>query len=628
MVTHKKIKRKDAKTQRRKVSICFLCAFAPLRLCVLFFVFVLNFLRSKFSFSFLGLFLFLLLFTCVPFALFALTDVSVNASMDPSTLQQGWPIKGMVEITHYADQKVDETSFRMEGKPIKIHLLRSVKISPKSSLTVAIYQFTLPPQERGSYTLSPINVKVGSRTYQTLPVSYEVQGPITLPPTGPGDFQESSLKLEAYIDGPKELYPGQTTKLVYRYVYQGNIELSKEVLPMLEAEGLQKIGRNEIVNKTEKNKSIFEIFQEVQAVKPGTYSWGPSTIEGVVYVEDTLGNKQFTSTKLTSEAPPVQLIVKAFPLEGKPASFNGAFGEFTFDVKLLSPPKISVGDRISLDIAISGKTSNWDSVSLPELCCQPGFGGFFKLGDLPPVGKMGGDSKHFDVEMNPLTSSIKSIPTIQFSYFEPKSGQYKILYSTPLSISVSPIQDIAIAQAEKNSSEQKSYKSEETAADWLQFYKTLPVLDVDALMPLKTADLRNKLLASWWILWLIPISIILLVLQVKSKEFLKKRTFLAKIKTSREFYAEMLKAPAASPLFFQLLRECFMQGLFEKGKINSIDIAVETLPSTGIVGEVRSFLMHIDSLRYTSSIADDILYEQTLEESKRLYKKLQDVQHA
>ena len=567
----------------------------------------------------------LFFFIFLPFQLFALADVSVSASIDPMTLNQGWPIKGTLEITHYADQKIDEASAATEGKPLKISLLRSVKISPESQITVSIYQFSLPPQNKGTYTLPPISIKVNGKTYQTLSIPYEVQGPVAPPIAAPGGSQETSLKLEAFIDGPQELYPGQMTTLVYRYVYQGNIALSKEVLPMLEAKGLQKVGRYDIKNYTEGNSSIFEISQKVQAITPGEYSWGPSTIEGVVYVQDALGNQQFTTTKLISEAPAVKLLVQPFPLEGKPASFNGAFGQFTFNVSLTSPAKISVGDPITLDVAISGKTSNWDSVALPELCCQPGFAGFFKLSDLPPIGKMQGESKHFSVEMNPLSSSIKSIPAIQFAYFEPTKGQYKTLYSTPIAISVSPVQDIA--QADQNPSESRSESvnlpSQEITEEWFQIYKQLPPLNMEGILPLETGDLKNIPFGSWWTLWIIPLSIALLAFQLKLKDFLKAHAGRVKVKTSSELYEEMLKATRASPLFFELLGQCLLLRLFERGEIVSVDITPENLPTEGFAGEVRAFLIKIYSLRFTSAVPDDALYDQALEEGKKIYQKLQ-----
>ncbi len=569
---------------------------------------------------FLGIFL-------LPLQAFSIDDISVNASIDSTSLQQGWPIKGTLEITHNMNQVVDPLSAILDGKPLKIDLARNVQISPPSPLSVSFYQFSLPAKNKGSYTLTPISIKVDGKTYKTFPVSYEVQGPISLPPSAMGTKEEATLKLEAFIDGPKELYPGQLTRLVYRYVYQGNIALAKEVLPMLEAKGLLKVGRNVIKNYSEGNSSIFEISQEVQAVESGDFSWGPSSIEGTVYVQDPLGNQQFTDVKLSSEAPLVKLTVKPFPLEGKPASFNGAFGQFTWDVKLLTPAKISVGDPINLDAAISGKTSNWDRVLMPELCCQPGFSGFFKQSDLPPVGQIQGDSKHFAVNMNPLSPAIKSIPSIQFSYFEPESGKYKILNSAPIPLEVAPTQDISLAQANP-ALDSKSFQMRESVAEWMHIYKESPRLNKEKLLTLKVTDLINLPLGSWWVLWIIPLSLVILVLQYILKEYLKTRAGVVKVKTSRDLYAEMLKTPKGSALFFQLLKESLLLRMFELGLIDSPELNPEELRQEGMEGEVRDFLRRLDSLRYTSSLPDKVVYEQALKEGQELFKKLRDAKHA
>jgi hypothetical protein len=568
----------------------------------------------------LSLFLFILI-SSIPNHAAAMDDVSVNTSLDSTTLYQGWPIKGTIEVTHDVSQNVDEASVTMDGKPLKIQLLRNVKISPDSPITVSIYQFTLPAQNRGSYTLPPISLKINGKMYQTLSYPYDVQGPIAPPPTAPGGTEESSLKLEAYIDGPKDLYPGQKTRLVYRYIYKGNIALGQEVLPMLEAKGLQKIGRYDIKNYTEGNSSIFEISQIVQALKPGDFSWGPSHLEGIVYVEDALGNKQYTTTKLIAQAPVVQLTVKPFPLEGKPASFNGAFGQFNFDVKLSGVDKMSVGDPLMFNVSITGKTSNWDSVMLPDLCCQPGFAGFFKPSDLPPVGQLQGESKVFPVTMNPLSSAIKSVPAIQFSYFEPDSGKYKILYSKPLAISVAPVQEIPQVQ-ENALALQKTFKSQETAAEWLHIYRGLPPIAPEDFLALKPEDLRDHILGSWWTLWLIPLSAIFLVLQYKFKKYLVSQQGRVKTKSSRDLYEEMLKAPPASPQFFQLLNECLILRLYERGDIEKPDMDPEELPKNGLTGDVGEYLRKINFMRYTDAASDAAIYQRILEQSKKLYQSL------
>lgn len=568
-----------------------------------------------------GLTIWLFLMLVFPVHLFALSTISINATLDPGSLNQGWPIKGTLEITHDADQKVDESSVMLKDKPLKIRLLRNVQISPDSPLTVSIYQFTLPAQNQGSYLLPSLSVQVGGKVYQTFPQSYEVQGPVAPPPViSEGVTQENSLKLEAYVEGPKDLYPGQKTKLVYKYIYSGSIDLSKEVLPMLEAKGLLKVGRTETKNYTEGASSVLEISQEAQALKEGEFSWGPSVVEGVVYVEDALGNKQFTTTKLVSQAPTVTLQVKPFPQEGKPASFNGAFGQLSFQVNLTSPSQISVGDPIVLEAVISGNTTNWDLVMLPELCCQPGFAGFFKQSDLLPVGKMLKGSKSFTIHMTPLSDAIKSIPAIQFSFFNPETGKYQILYSSPLPLSVSPTQEISDNQ--ETVDEAVKGETHETQKDWDQIYQNLPLMDDREMFTLTVSDLKNYFFGTWRWLWLIPLSFLAIGFQLFLKDYFLKNPRKVKKKSSDEIYKEMLKAPPASAYFFQLLKKSLILRLYEKGEISSQEVPIKDLPQQGIGSDVKAFLSSVEGLRYSGKESDKAIYPKVLEEGKRLYKAI------
>lgn len=551
----------------------------------------------------------------------ALSDISVNATLDSTTLYEGWPIKGTLEITHYSSEKVDETSTSMNGQPLKVSLLRNVQISPDSQLMVSIYTFTLPVQKKGTLTLPVINVTVGGKSYQTLSNTYEVQAPIAAPAIqASGPNENVFLKLEAFIEGPKKLYPGQMTRLVYRYIYAGNIDLSHEVLPMLDAVGVQKIGRYDIKNFTEGDKSIFEISQQVQALKPGTFSWGPSTIEGVVYITDSQGNKQYTSTKLKSEVATVELVIQPFPEKDKPASFNGAFGQFNWDIKLVSSSKISVGDPISLNVVITGKTSNWDSVQLPEICCQPGFSGFFRMSDLPPVGKVEGDSKHYLVEMNPLSPAIKSIPTLQFSFFEPEKGTYKTLFSNPIGIEVAAIKDIA--EGAPADLRKGLIEPQETAQEWRQIYNQLPPLETSQVARLDSNDLENKKFGGWSSLWLIPLAIGLIIFQIKLKDILRLQAMQVKTTTSNELYEKMLAAPPASAAFFHYLYESLLLKLNEHGDIPSANISLDDLPQEGKTGLVRAFLMQIEVARYKNAKPDLEIYKQALEDGKNLFNEI------
>jgi hypothetical protein len=87
----------------------------------------------------------------------------------------GQPIYGLVNITHDENDKIDGKSFRLGTKPLKVELMRSTPISSYAKLVVSSYKFQLEGMPAGVHTLPSIQVSVGGKEYQALPLSVEVQ---------------------------------------------------------------------------------------------------------------------------------------------------------------------------------------------------------------------------------------------------------------------------------------------------------------------------------------------------------------------------------------------------------------------------------------------------------------------
>ena len=225
------------------------------------------------------------------------------------------------------------------------------------------------------------------------------------------------------MEGTQPLYPGQRALVGYRYLYNTSVQLTEENLPLLETTDFRKIGEKIIKDSEQGNLSITDVWQIIEAQQPGEYTYGPSVIAGKPYVQDASGKRVYLKPSLKSEIPPFKVVVDAFP-SGKPGSFNGAVGNFSFTQNLLSAPELRVSDRIDLQMIVSG-TGQLDNLMAPDLCCQPGFSGFFKTSDLPTVGKIENNKKIFVVPLYPLTPYVKEIPSVEFSYFDPVKKVYK-----------------------------------------------------------------------------------------------------------------------------------------------------------------------------------------------------------
>lgn len=84
------------------------------------------------------------------------------------------PIQGTIFVTHERKNNVDEKSFRIGNKPLKTSFVQTTQMSSLSDIVVTIYQFQLDGLPAGDHTLPSINVKVGGKEVQALPLFVEV----------------------------------------------------------------------------------------------------------------------------------------------------------------------------------------------------------------------------------------------------------------------------------------------------------------------------------------------------------------------------------------------------------------------------------------------------------------------
>lgn len=530
----------------------------------------------------------LFVFFCLPLCA---ADVKVSAEIDPENYD-GEPLKGTITITHDKNEPIDTNSF-MEGKnTLSAEFIKEVQISPDNPLVLSIYQFTLPAKREGLYALPSISVKVGRKIYQSPMSSYSIkakrQAPTAKPvvptapqaPTGSSKATKPLLRLEASVDGSKSLYPGQRTRLVYYYFYSGNIGLTAEKLPLLDAEGFIKIGEKEINDYVQGNVSVREISQQVEAVAPGKYTFGPSLIEG-----------HSNSEKLSSEAPPVVLTVMPFPETDKPASFNGAVGQFTFKTSLLSSSDMTLGDEITLGLIISGK-GNLKNITVSDLCCQPGMSGFFRLSDIPPAEKIEGDTKTIAAKIRPLNTLIKEVPSLEFSFFDPKSSKYVVLHSESIPITIKP----GPSQTEEQAAPSKPQIQQ--AEQEIKNKPTPAPIQIESIVPLKSCDLYNRPFGTWWALTILPFAILLLLYQKHLKEYLEWKKNQKQIVTSRELFQRAFADQKKGKCDEEMLKASLKMAMEEAGLITSANIKDKELPDEGLGREVKSFFAALDEKRF------------------------------
>jgi hypothetical protein len=150
---------------------------------------------------------------------------------------------------------------------------------------------------------------------------------------------------------------------------------------------------------------------------------------------------------------PQTLVVKPFPIDGRPESFAGAVGDgFSIDVAA-DRTVVRVGDPIALNITLRGQ-GNIENASLPPLSADEGMNpDLFRLpqGDVP--GRISEGAKQFRVSVRVSDESVAEIPALAFSWFDPKTETYETARSKPIALRVMPTKLISAKDVVSGSSE-------------------------------------------------------------------------------------------------------------------------------------------------------------------------------
>jgi hypothetical protein len=356
------------------------------------------------------------------------------------------PMKIEVVVEHVASEKVNLDSFEAGGNKLKAHFIQDEASKSKPEHVSSKYVLEFPQMDPGIQPLPFISVNVGEMPVRSIASTIQVR-------EGQPEEVVPFLKLEPLFSGTQPLYPGQRAWVGYKLEFNRSIDLTVEELPFLNAEGFKKLGEKQVRDKQDGTISTRQILQKIEAVAPGKFSISNSQVKGYGYLEDREGNKVYQKPELSDSVGSFVLEVADFPMEGKPASFRGAVGAFSIEASLLSPSTVARGDPVKLKVTVSGE-GEFETMQLPDLCCQPGFSGFFKESDLPPLIEANDNKKTFTFSLFPQNSFIHQVPSIEFSFFDPQKKTYGIVKSAPLPLKVTALlPKLATQIAEKPSAQ-------------------------------------------------------------------------------------------------------------------------------------------------------------------------------
>ncbi|MBI2167071.1 MAG: BatD family protein [Candidatus Omnitrophica bacterium] len=391
-------------------------------------------------------------------------------------------------------------------------------VNGKSSSNVE-FNYILVPKVAGEFTLNPIEVWIGGKSYRTQPIPLEVlspqiqsgQTPVAQAPSAMGGaglqaarpqfgsppppvavgqaaigrsivrhraagtaaalpasrpsggrpqlLQDENVFVKAWVDKPV-VFPNEQVLLTYslytRYDtrYEGFEEEPSisgfwiEDFPLDRDLGKETVtvdGRR-YVKADVRKIALFPTAAAQYTLQPGVLKISVEEEPKTTSIFDEFFNDSFFSgsgffgrrVERLLKPEPLTVTVKPLPEHGKPASFNGAVGRFRIEASV-DKRELKQNEPLTLKVVLEGE-GNVETLPRPPIPELTGF----KIYDgdsssqLFKSGTTIAGKKTFEIIFVPTEAGELSIPSLEFSFFEPRSQNYQVLRTPSFPLQVAP----------------------------------------------------------------------------------------------------------------------------------------------------------------------------------------------
>ncbi|UCG35658.1 MAG: protein BatD [Candidatus Omnitrophota bacterium] len=397
-------------------------------------------------------------------------DVKFEVTTDKDKVSLGQSVKlnfsfyGLQNIPAPQAPQIENFQTRYLGPSTRVSIING-KVS--SSIT---HTYTLLPFKTGAFTIGPFSVNYKGDVYASKPIQLEVvEGPLEELPWSLDREQEAELKDRIFLVLEVEktnVYLNELVPLTVK-LYVQNLTVRDIQYPQFKREGFsmeefqeprqyqQVIGR--VLGGV--LYDVIEFKTNIFAIKTGKFMLGEAQLSCNLIVKKERRKRQrsraqdffggffddffsgdafedffagYETYPLTLESAQIPMTVVDLPREGKPAEFDGAIGDFKFELEA-GPQELKVGDPITLRMIIEGE-GNFNTVRSPQLSSQEGF----KVYD--PQATLKDNKKIFEQVLIPTTENVKKIPKITFSFFNPKKENYETIAKGAIAIKVAKLE--------------------------------------------------------------------------------------------------------------------------------------------------------------------------------------------
>ena len=327
------------------------------------------------------------------------------------------------------------TNFKVVGGPSQS--VSQSWINGRASFSQS-YTYIIQPKRKGELIIGAANIKIGGKIIKSNPIKIIVLDAVNLPkdPNDPNYVAQQNIHLVAEISKSRP-YVGEGVYVEYRLYVSENVSVYNygvSEAPKYNGFWNQeiKINGQSPVKKGKYNGEDYRyvVMQKALLIptRTGKLTIDPMKMEVVIGIPsgraDFFGNPITRNVKKEFASAKKVIRPKSLPLENKPLNFTGAVGDFKFDVSL-SKDVLKANESSQIKVAVSGK-GNLKLFELPEVTTP------VELEKYQPERK-----ERVRIRTSGISGSVSDlytivpqykgkykIPTISFSYFNPKEKKY------------------------------------------------------------------------------------------------------------------------------------------------------------------------------------------------------------
>ena len=448
------------------------------------------------------------------------------------------------------------------------------------------YTYFLTPKRKGKVTLGQAVIVIKGEVYKTLPIPLEVTSAVEKPndPNNIDYITDENIRLVAEISNTQP-YLNEGITVLYKLYFRNPISISD--VQELESPSygdfwshLIKIGQVRVNTRGEyKGEPFNEVVWRKVVLYPqktGKLDIEPLSLNLSLSVpsdrRDLFGRRILTQGQKTISAGRRVINVKSLPEKNQPTDYTGAVGSFDFDV-IIDKNALKASESFQAKIKVKGKGNlklfNLPSINVPNTLevYEPEHSENVKIS----LSGMEGIIED-TYTIVPKYQGKYPIPPVQFSYFDPKTSNYKTLRSQDLLV------DVFEGPLAGNNTNQEKVETKQIISTKENSFRFIQL--ETQLSPIKINKFWLSL--NFFILLVLPIALLLIAILIK-RFILKQITdnVSNKQKQSQRLVSKYLssakKAFHDQVVFYEALERALHNYLKAKLKIETTEMSKEKI---------------------------------------------------